>query len=290
MISQKRSYFQNINKTLGMCIAALFFTIISAKTVKADITAPIVYLDRQTPSVSLNINGKEIDKIEIDTGASSALYLPQSVFDSIFTSRDHNIETSRSNDVFGNETLDNVVAKAVDITVNGEKLSGVDVEVLKPWGNGMLDYNGQLRINGLLGLGVVKNNILIIDYPSKVLTITDNAKKLPAGYHWKNIPFTRKNYGIEVSVSSGNKKLNHMVIDTGASHTIIFTRSKEGCVDFSLLCPKQTIVTPDGVELSAFLFQVHDERINFDGLLGDDYLSNKALVISDDKFLIGLPK
>ncbi|WP_340608435.1 hypothetical protein [Xenorhabdus bharatensis] len=290
MISQKISDFRNINSTLGLCIAALFFTIISAKTAKADITAPIVYLDRQTPTISLNINGKEIDKIEIDTGASTALHLPQSVVDAILTSSDNHIETSRSVDVFGNENLNKVIAKAVDITVNGKKLSGVDVEVFKPWGNGMLDDNGQLRINGVLGLGIVKNNTLIIDYPSKMLTITDNAKNLSDGYHWKNIPFTRKNYGIEVSVSSGNKKLNQMVIDTGASHTVIFTRSKEGCVDFSLLCPKQTIVTPDGVELSAFLFQIHDERINFDGLLGDDYLSNKALVISDDQFLIGLPK
>lgn len=53
-------------------------------TVKADITAPIIYLDNAIPTVSLNINGKEINKIAIDTGASSALYISPSLFDSIF--------------------------------------------------------------------------------------------------------------------------------------------------------------------------------------------------------------
>ncbi|MDX7999502.1 hypothetical protein FE394_09875 [Xenorhabdus sp. Reich] len=275
-----------MNRVLSVCMA-LCFTIAPA-TVQAEITAPIVYLDRATPSVSLNINGKEIDKIEIDTGASAAFYLPQSVFDSIFQEQKIRTTTTQSYDIFGVESS-TVTASPANITVNGKSLSNVDIEILKPWGNGgMLDDNGQLRINGVLGLGVAKNKTLVIDYASKMLTITDNLKTLPAGYRWQSIPFTREKHGIEIKVQSDNKKIYRMVIDTGASHTVLF--SKEGCIDFSRACPKKTIVTPDGIKLSALLLQVTDDRINFDGLLGDDFLSNRVLIISNDRLMISLPK
>ncbi|OTA19226.1 hypothetical protein Xbed_02623 [Xenorhabdus beddingii] len=284
-----------MNSVLSAC-AALCLTVIPAKAVQAEISVPIVYLERATPSVSLNINGKEIDKIAIDTGASGAFYLPQSTFDSIFPAQNHPTETKNSIDVFGVEKSTRV-AKVADITVNGKNLSDVDVEIFKPWGNGMLDDNGKLLINGVLGLGVAKNKTLIINYASKRLTITDHLKALPDGYRWQSIPFTRTKSGIEISVSSGNEKINRMVIDTGASHSVLFTRSeKKGCVNFSQSCPKQTIVTPDGVKLSALVLQLSDDkidpakRIDFDGLLGDDYLANRVLILSDDQLLMSLPK
>ncbi|MCT8345454.1 aspartyl protease family protein [Photorhabdus kleinii] len=277
-----------MNKVLSACVA-LCLTVIPAEAVKADITLPIVYLDHAIPAVSLNINGKDVNRLAIDTGAPKAFYLPQSVFDSIFPERNHRTATVRSSDVFGIEQS-TVEAKAANITVNGKSFSAVDVEIFKPWGNGMLDDNGQPIINGVLGLGVVKNKTLIINYASKFLTIADNLKVLPDGYRWQAIPFIRTDNGIEISVLSDNKKIRRMLIDTGSSHTVLFTRSRKGCVDLSQSCPKQTIVTPDGVKLSALLFQVTDDRINFDGLLGDDFLSNRVLIISNDRLLISLPK
>ncbi|PHM56018.1 hypothetical protein Xhom_01481 [Xenorhabdus hominickii] len=121
------------------------------------------------------------------------------------------------------------------------------------------------------------------------MTITDHLKELPDGYRWQSIPFTLTRNGIEISVLSGNKKINRMVIDTGASHTILFTRSTEGCAELSQRCPKKTIVAPDGVKLSAFIYQSPNEQIDFDGLLGDDFLSNRVLIISKDRLLISLP-
>ncbi|MBI6549432.1 aspartyl protease family protein [Xenorhabdus lircayensis] len=281
-----------MNRVLSVC-AVLCLTVIPA-AVKADITAPIVYLEHATPSVSLKINGKKVNRLAIDTGVSGGFYLPQSVFDSIFPARNHRTETQNSVDIFGVEKSA-VAARAANITVNGERLSDVDVEIFKPWGNGMLDSNGQLIIDGVLGLGIAKNKTLIINYASKMLTITDHLKALPDGYRWQSIPFTRTRSGIEISVLSGNEKISRMVIDTGASHTILFTRSKKGCAVLSASCPKQTIVTPDGVRLSAFIFQVSDDKINpdkridFDGLLGEDFLSNRVLVISNDRLLISSP-
>ncbi|MDE1478204.1 aspartyl protease family protein [Xenorhabdus bovienii] len=278
-----------MNRILNVCVA-LCLTVIPVEAVKADITAPIVYLEHVTPSVSLNINGKEVNRLSIDTGASGAFYLPRTVFDSIFTELNHRTTTVQNSiDVFGVEKSA-VTARASNITVNGERLSDVNVEIFKTWGNGgMLDDNGQLIINGVLGLGVAKNKTLIINYASKVLTIADHLKALPDGYRWQSIPFTRTRNGIEISVSSGNEKIRRMVIDTGASHTMLFTRSKEGCAKLSQHCPKKAIVTPDGVKLSAFIFQIPDERIDFDGLLGDDFLSNRVLIISNDRLLISLP-
>ncbi|MDX7998976.1 hypothetical protein FE394_07140 [Xenorhabdus sp. Reich] len=281
-----------MNRILNAC-AVLCLTVIPVAAVKADITVPIVYLKYVTPSVSLNINGKEVKRLGIDTGASNAFYLPQPVFDSIFPQRDRRA-TESSVDVFGVEKF-TLEARADHITVNGERFSDVDVELFKPWGNGMFDENGQLIIDGILGLGVAKNKTLIIDYASKMLTISDNPKALPDGYRWQSLPFTRTRNGIEISVSSGNEKIRRMVIDTGASHTMLFTRSKEGCAKLSQHCPKKTIVTPDGVKLSAMVFRLSDDkitpdkRIDFDGLLGDDFLSNRVLVISNDRLLISLP-
>ncbi len=278
-----------MNRLLNACMAVCL-TGIPIKAVKADITAPIVYLEHKTPSVSLNINGKEVNRLAIDTGVSGAFYLPQSIFDSIFPGWNHHTTTVQNTvDIFGGNKSA-IAARADNIIVNGEHLSDVDTEIFKPWGNnGMLDDNGQLIIDGVLGLGVAKNKTLIIDYASRMLTITDNLKALPDGHRWQSIPFTRTSNGIEISVSSGNEKIRRMVIDTGASHTILFTRSTEGCVKLSQHCPKKTIVTPDGVKLSAFVYQSPNERIDFDGLLGDDFLSNRVLIISKERLLISLP-
>lgn len=278
-----------MNRIWEACIT-LCFIFISVETVKADITAPIIYLDNTTPTVSLNINGKEINKIAIDTGASSALYIPQSIFDSLFFARNHHKEIVSSSDIFGTKRS-SVTTKKTNIIVNGKKLSAVDVEAFKPWGNGMVDDKGIPIINGVLGLGIIKNKILIINYISKMLTIADDFSSLPESYHWKTIPFTRTENGIELNISSADdKKVYRMLIDTGASHTLLFTRSKAGCVELSLACPKKNLITPDGNKLSALLFFIDDNRINFDGLLGEDFLSNKIIVISNDKLLISLPK
>ncbi|CCW32159.1 hypothetical protein ABLA30_02110 [Xenorhabdus nematophila] len=282
-----------MNRIMNIC-AALCITVIPVAIVKADITVPIVYLEHVTPSVSLNINGKEVKKLSIDTGASNAFYLPQPIFDSIFPNLDYHAKTEGSVNVFGTEKF-TPVSRAANVTVNGENFSDIDIELFKPWGNGMFNDNGQLIIDGVLGLGIAKNKTLILDYASKILTITDNIKTLPDGYRWKSIPFTRTKSGIEISVSSGNEKIRRMVIDTGASHTILFTRDKNGCSKLSQNCQRKTILTPDGVKLSAAVFQLSDDkvdpdkRIDFDGLLGDDFLSNRILVISNDKLLISLP-
>ncbi|OTA14063.1 hypothetical protein Xvie_04038 [Xenorhabdus vietnamensis] len=277
-----------MNRVLNACMA-LCLTVIPVEVVKADITASIIYLENTTPSVSLNINGKEVNRLAIDTGVSGAFYLPQSVFDSIFPRWSHHTTTVQNTvDIFGGNKSA-IAARAANITVNGERLSDIDAEIFKPWGNGMLGNNGQLIIDGVLGLGVAKNKTLIIDYASKMLTIADNLKVLPDGYRWQSIPFTRTKNGIEISVSSGNEKIHRMVIDTGASHTMLFTRSKEGCAKLTQHCPKKTIVAPDGVKLSAFIYQSPNEQIDFDGLLGDDFLSNRVLIISKDRLLISLP-
>lgn len=92
-----------MNRVLNVCVA-LCLTVIPVEAVKADITAPIVYLEHVTPSVSLNINGKEVNKLSIDTGASGAFYLPQTVFDSIFPELNHRTTAVQNSiDVFGVE-------------------------------------------------------------------------------------------------------------------------------------------------------------------------------------------
>ncbi len=80
-----------------------------------------------------------------------------------------------------------------------------------------------------------------------------------------------------------------MVIDTGASHSVIFTGTEKAVLMFQHLVQK-IITTPDSTNINALLFQVKDSRIDFDGLLGHDYLSNRILVITDEQILISLPK
>ncbi|CBJ90188.1 hypothetical protein; putative exported protein [Xenorhabdus nematophila ATCC 19061] len=62
----KKLELLNMNRIMNIC-AALCITVIPVAIVKADITVPIVYLEHVTPSVSLNINGKEVKKLSIDT-------------------------------------------------------------------------------------------------------------------------------------------------------------------------------------------------------------------------------
>lgn len=270
-------------------ICFIFFLLI--RTVKADVCVPIIFNEKNMPLVSFNINGKEINKISIDTGASSAFYFPKNIFNLIIPElNQHKKIIQNSIDVFGNESS-TAISKENDVIVNGIMLQGIDVEILKPWGNGMLDQNGKLIINGVLGMGVIKNNkVLIIDYVSNFLMIKNNINNIPSEYNWRELKYTKTKQGIMIDVISENNDNYKMVIDTGASQSVLFTKSARGCVNISTSCPKEMITTPDSTKIHALIFQVNDKRINFDGLLGHDYLVNKVIVIINDKLLIGFPK
>ncbi len=62
----------------------LFITLTSSmKFVWADIRTPITFDEKNMPLISMNINGHEIDRISIDTGASNSFYFPKTIFDLI---------------------------------------------------------------------------------------------------------------------------------------------------------------------------------------------------------------
>ncbi len=183
------------------------------------------------------------------------------------------------------------MSKGIDIKINGEIFKDMNMEILKPWGEGMMDENGEYIINGVLGLGIMNGNkILVVDYISNALIITSDLNKILGGYDWYSLNYIKTKQGVMVDVISDSNEKYRMVIDTGASHSVIFTGTEKGCVNVSTSCPKKIITTPDSTNINALLFQVKDSRIDFDGLLGHDYLSNRILVITDEQILISLPK
>lgn len=273
-----------------LCVFTGFlFTALSAKTANADITVPIIYVENAIPAVSLTVNGTQIPELSIDTGAPGGLYLLPPVFEQVLSvQKNKTKETQAGIDIFGGQHSTEFIRNAT-VTVNGETVSGTDVFAFNPWGAGMTAADGRLLIDGVLGLGVVsKNRSLIINFAAKQLTIANNPAARPEGYRWQPIDFTRSDQGIVINVRGENNNSYRMMIDTGASHTVLFNRNGKGCATPSLSCPRETIITPDAVTLSALLFQVSDSRINYDGLLGNDYLSDKVLFISADTLLIGV--
>ncbi|MGJ7972507.1 hypothetical protein ACK2MR_13390 [Providencia hangzhouensis] len=270
----------------------LFITLTSSmKFVWADIRTPITFDEKNMPLISMNINGHEIDRISIDTGASNSFYFPKTIFDLIipdFNKREAVVQNSI--DVFGHKSS-TVMSKGIDIKINGEIFKDMNIEILKPWGEGMMDENGEYIINGVLGLGIMNGNkILVVDYISNALIITSDLNKILGGYDWYSLNYIKTKQGVMVDVISDSNEKYRMVIDTGASHSVIFTGTEKGCVNVSTSCPKKIITTPDSTNINALLFQVKDSRIDFDGLLGHDYLSNRILVITDEQILISLPK
>ncbi|EMT6577264.1 hypothetical protein WMR74_003313 [Providencia rettgeri] len=270
----------------------LFFILASSmKPVWADIRVPITFGEKNMPLISMNINGHEIDRISIDTGASNAFYFQKTIFDLIipdFNKREAVVQNSI--DVFGHK-ISTVMSKGIDVKINGEVFKNMNMEILKPWGKGMMDENGEYIINGVLGLGIMNGNkIVVIDYISNVLIITSDLNKILDGYNWYSLNYIRTKQGFMVDVISDSNEKYRMVIDTGASHSVIFTDTEKGCVNASTSCPKKIITTPDSTNINALLFQVKDSRIDFDGLLGYDYLSNRVLVITDNQILISFPK
>lgn len=270
----------------------LFFILASSmKLVWADIRVPITFDEKNMPLISMNINGHEIDRIFIDTGASNAFYFPKTIFDLIipnFNKREAVVQNSI--DVFGHK-ISTVMSRGGDVKINGEVFKNMNVEILKPWGKGMIDQNGEYIINGVLGLGIMNGNkTLVIDYISNILIITNDLNKILDGYNWYSLNYIRTKQGFMVDVISDSNEKYRMVIDTGASHSVIFTGTEKGCVNASTSCPKKIITTPDSTNINALLFQVKDSRIDFDGLLGYDYLSNRILVITDNQILISFPK
>lgn len=255
---------------------------------KANITVPIIFLEHMIPSVSLEVNGKNIDKISIDTGASSAFYFQEKRFDDLVSNDNKkHVTIKNSIDVFGVKQSSRVLEKT-NLTINGENLLDMEIEEFKPWGNGMLDEKGNLIIDAVLGLGIVNEDVmLIIDYISNKLTITSNSNKLPNSYLWEEIPFIRTQQGIVVNVLSDEDNLYKMVIDTGASRSVIFSDENKGCENISLSCPMINVNTPDSINIPVFLYNIGEKKFNFDGLLGHDYLHNRVLIISNNKLFIG---
>ncbi len=172
------------------------------KFVWADIRTPITFDEKNMPLISMNINGHEIDRISIDTGASNSFYFPKTIFDLIILIL-INVRQSYKILLMFLAKSSTVMSKGIDIKINGEIFKDMNMEILKPWGEGMMDENGEYIINGVLGLGIMNGNkILVVDYISNALIITSDLNKILGGYDWYSLNYIKTKQGVMVDVIS----------------------------------------------------------------------------------------
>lgn len=202
-------------KTILRVFSGFLFTALTVQTANADITVPIIYVENAIPAVSLTVNGTQIPKLSIDTGASGGLYLLPPVFEQVLSVQENKTKEIQAGiDIFGGQHSTEFIRNAT-VTMNGETVSGTDVFAFNPWGAGMAAADGRLLIDGVLGLGVVnKNRSLIINFAAKQLTIANNPAARPEGYRWQSIDFTRSDQGIVIKVRGENNNSYRMMIDT----------------------------------------------------------------------------
>ncbi|EMI5490238.1 hypothetical protein REJ26_001326 [Providencia stuartii] len=250
----------------------------------------IRYDKRGIPLVDVMILNKK-HTLMLDTGSSSGLHLELDGFNKL-----KNYESSNIND--------GGVRRFIDITGMEKKVSSInisqleisnmyfhDFEVvnLKPWG---LAIGDELPNSEVIGLGMFKNKIVMMDFENNRIEILHY---LPRDIDaWSLYSVNKEKSGLVINAMI-EKKLLRFIIDTAASHSIIFESKLPdkakllGCnvfspdllytdckvVEFYMKNRMSRVIKSPAMIVSS----IENDEIDFDGLLGMTYLKNKVIII-----------
>ncbi|MDX7988666.1 hypothetical protein FE392_15230 [Xenorhabdus sp. 12] len=260
-------------------------------------------LDKKTslPITTIDIDGKQ-QEFMIDTGSSSGFHLSKA-FMSKISGLVIDAEKERSTDITG-KTFFNEKFSIPQISINGMIFKNIFGVSLTPWGASMTisdgintqpGVEGNLPENMVIGLGLFKEKVVLIDYKTQKLSVADHlqAFEINTTDGWVELPLNLSKEGIAVKVSQNAKHYN-MVLDTGASISFFMKERLSGdakhlsCqIVYDALTNKECVASVfklDGagdndLTINAILMGGEFKQLNFDGLIGYNFIKDHAILI-----------
>lgn len=248
------------------------------------------YDERGLPLIDVQIANR-LHTLMLDTGSGESIHLYK-----------HNLETLIANpnikatqqasrrliDVSGGENK--VSAWKIDrLLISNIPFYDVELVNFKPWG---LSIGGEQPVNEVLGLGIFHNRRVLMDFKNDRLQMLDH---LPSGIRdWSSYPIEKTASGLRITATVSKAPL-HLIVDTGASHSLLFSDRLPADTLFSgcrviepeasnLDCRVSKIIfTDDAGKFRADLAIVTDvttpQTLDFDGLLGMKFMRGHKVII-----------
>ncbi|WP_237387824.1 retropepsin-like domain-containing protein [Xenorhabdus sp. Sc-CR9] len=294
-------YF-SLNKHFNAVIFIVFSSVISlfvpASMASEEVMHIHFQLDKYTqPIANLKIDGKD-EKFLIDIGSPDALHLSEKMMSEI-PGLVIAPEKARSTNTIGQVFLKDKF-NIPQLSINGMIFKDISGVSFTPWAvNLSQDGNHQTDNSSLasmvIGLDLFKGKAVLIDYKGQRLSVSDHLQGLGVNVSdgWIKLPLRDTQEGLAVKVSHNANSYN-MILDTGASSSFFWKeRLKSSPVNLSCKvmfkhadndeCEVSAFQFDEegarGVKLNAVLFDGKSVQLNADGLIGNNFFSEYAVLI-----------
>lgn len=270
--------------------AILIFTLASLPLAEAVITLPFKMDESALPIVKVNINGK-VGEFMMDSGSQSAFHFTQAYMRHMPNLKRLK-EKARSSDLTGKVFL-NEKFRFHHVYVNDMSFENVEGVSLTPWGLTLLP-DGSLPEHMVIGLGLFKQKVLMMDYPQQTFTVANRLSELNIiNGEWLSLPLTISDEGIIIDVTRDNENYK-MMLDTGATVSLLWKeriKKTPNTIDCQRVmaemdndnCEATQVhikdATPGKFNVNALVLEGSFQHMEADGLLGTNFLQNHAVLI-----------
>ncbi|MFU7459612.1 hypothetical protein ACM7VR_19785 [Serratia marcescens] len=248
------------------------------------------YDERGLPLIDVRIDNR-LHTLMLDTGSGEGMHLYKHDLDNLVTNP--SLEATeqaprRLMDVSGGEN--NVSAwKISRLFISNIPFENVETVSFKPWG---LSIGGDIPVNEVMGLGLFRERRVLMDFKNDRLKMLAD---LPSDIKkWSSYPIEPTASGLRVTASAGDKSL-HLIVDTAASHSLLFSDRLptgllfSGCRDIepeasNLDCRVTKIAFTDREgatrdDLAVVTLGATPQELDFDGLLGMKFMRGHKVII-----------
>ncbi|MDI9222682.1 aspartyl protease family protein [Pantoea sp. EA-12] len=268
----------------------LILALASIPLAEAVITLPFNLDESALPIVKVNINGQE-GEFMVDSGSQSAFHFTQAYMRHMPNLKRLK-EKARTTDLTGKVFL-NDKFKFHHVYVNGMSFENVEGVSLTPWGLTLLP-DGKRPEHMVIGLGLFKQKVLMMDYPQQTFTVANQFSELNIiNDEWLSLPLTVSDEGIIIDVTHNNENYK-MMLDTGATVSLLW---KERINETSNTIDCQRVMAemdnnnceatqvhikdtaPGKFNVNVLVLEGDFQHMKADGLLGTNFLQNHAVLI-----------
>lgn len=272
-----------------LCLLLFLFSCISMANPPTDFWR-LRYDELGLPLIDVQIANR-FHTLMLDTGSGRGLHLYQHDLQKMIANPKLNATQQaplRLIDIAGGET--NVSAwKIKRLLISNIPFDNVNIVSFKPWGYSIGDKQ---PVSEVAGLGLFHNRRVLMDFKNDRLQMLN---ELPSDIGtWSSYPIKKTSSGLGLTASVGNAVL-HLIIDTAASHSLLFSDrlpadiSFSGCRDIeptasNLDCRVTKIsITDDKGKVRDDVAIVTNgstsQELDFDGLLGMGFMRGRQVII-----------
>lgn len=248
------------------------------------------YDERRLPLIDVRIDNR-LHTLMLDTGSTEGIHLYEHDLERLVAQasvKAVRLAPRRLRDITGGENQ--VSAWRISrLFIGNIPFDDVEAVSFKSWG---FSLGKELPVSEVMGLGLLRDRKVLMDFKSDRLQILAHRPSDIAT--WSSYPFEQTDEGLLVMAFVGKKPLR-LIVDTGASHSLLFAAGLPAGLLFSgcrsiepeaanLDCrvARLTLVDSQGLsrdDLAIVADGPTPEALGFDGLLGMGFMRGHRVIV-----------